>query len=407
MIKYPIMIPVVKNRFSRDMRLMIALAALRNVYELFFCTFFVSYIMHFAANDIVSVGVYKLFEYVGTCAGFFAFANWCKQRSKITVFALQFITKIMLLGAIILAGHGITEYVVPMGLIYGVGAAMFYLPLNTMLCEKVPTQMMGRYIGFRNATMYAVKVAAPVILGLFITVGSYTEMAAALMVIAVAELAMTMMLSPSRHRTRRPIDFIGFWACVMRFRVLRTMFYGEICRGFAVGLMTAIIPMYTIYMFHTDLNLGILTTLFSLCTVVCSYVFGRFIPRRRYVGALMLCAAVTAVGMGTFVAYTVPATFILYNFVYASAITLFSQINEVGLYSLSHSRCVTDNHKIEFFVLRDFSLFIGRWIGFVGLIYVGIFGGHTWLRWYLIVIIAALLGAQFLSGKILAALRNR
>lgn len=392
---------------TRDMRLMIAFSSLRNVYELFFCTFFVSYIMQFAVNDIVSVGVYKLFEYIGTCAGFFLFANWCKQYNKISVFALQFVPKVALLTAIILMGHGITEYVVPMGLFYGIGTAMFYLPLNTMVCEKIPTVLMGRYVGVRNAAMYTVKVLAPIVLGLFITVGSYTEMAGALIVVAAAELIMTLMLTPSRHRARRPVDFIGFWACMMRFRVLRTMFYSEVFRGFSTGLLTAIIPMYTVYMFHTDLNLGILTTLFSLCTVGCTYLFGRFVPRRRYVRALAFCAIATVLGMGAFVAFTVPATFILYNFVYSSAIMLFAQISDVGLYSLSHAKCVAADHKVEFFVLRDFGLFIGRWVGFVGLIYVGVFGGHAWLRWYLLIIIAAMIASSILLGRTISNMRNR
>ena len=66
------------------------------------------------------------------------------------------------------------------------------------------------------------------------------------------------------------------------------------------------------------------------------------------------------------------------------------QIDNVVVYKLSQSRCVTNNTRIEYFVFRDFSLFIGRWVACVGLMYVGTFGGYAWLRWYLVLISVAL-----------------
>jgi hypothetical protein len=90
----------------------------------------------------------------------------------------------------------------------------------------------------------------------------------------------------------------------------------------------------------------------------------------------------------------------LYNFIYSTAIVALEQISNIGIYKLSQSRCITNNTRIEYFVFRDFALFIGRWIGFTGLMYIGVFGGYAWLRWYLALITMAILMCGVMAIKL-------
>ncbi|MBQ8293970.1 MAG: MFS transporter [Alphaproteobacteria bacterium] len=396
-----------QTNLSRDQRLMICFSAMRNIADLFLGTFLISFLMHLSANEIVSVSMYRLFEYLATCAGFFILANWCKRYNKVAVFALNLIPKIALLCAIIFLGDRVVEYIIPLGLLYGIGAAMYHLPMNTMVGEKVDNYKMGRFIGTKSAVNYAVKIISPIVLGFFIDTGSYTQMAYTLLIMSCVELVMIFFMSPSRHRSCKNTDFIGFWRCMLRFPVVRRMFASEVLRGFGLGLLGTVITMYTVYMFKTDLNLGIFTTVFSGCSVATSWALGRF-GKHKYYPYILVGAMVAILGaMTLFVWQTVPATFLIYNFIYATAIVLLDQICSVNMFKLSRSKCVTKNHKVEYFVFRDFALFIGRWIGFTGLMYIGVFGGYEWLRWYLVIITAALLSVGAMSVKLSRNIRGR
>ena len=66
-------------------------------------------------------------------------------------------------------------------------------------------------------------------------------------------------------------------------------------------------------------------------------------------------------------------------------------ISNVNMFNLSQSKLIQEQHQTEYFVFRDFAIFIGRWIGFVGLMYIGVFGGYDWLRWYMIPITGAII----------------
>lgn len=398
---------MVGQKLSRDFKLLITFSALRNISDLFLGTFLVSFIMHLSASQIVSVSMYKLFEYAATCAGFFLFAQWCKRYNKVAVFALNLIPKIMLLVAIIMLGDRVVDWVIPLGLLYGIGAAMYHLPMNSMVGEKIASNMMNRYIGTKNTVIYIVKILTPVLLGIFIDTGSYVDMAYVMLGLTVVELGLCFGLSPSQHKTRRPIDFVGFFRCMMRFPVIRTMFRMEVLRGFGVGLLGTVITMYTVYMFHTDLNLGIFTTIFAIFSIITSWAFGRWGRRKLYPYMLVVAMIVVLAAMSIFVWNTTPATFLLYNFVYATAIVLMEQISSVTILNLSKSKCVTANHRIEYFVFRDFALFLGRWVGFVGLMYIGVFGGYAWLRWYLVAITATILVAGAMAATMSRHIRGR
>lgn len=394
-------------KLSRDLKLLVVFSALRNVTDLFLGTFLISFIMQIASDEILSVSVYKLFEYAATSAGFFLFAHWCKRYNKVAVFALNLVPKILLLLCIILLENRVAQYVMPLGILYGIGAAMYHLPMNLMIAEKSTRQNVGAYMGAKMAASYAVKVFVPITLGFFIDTGSYVQVAHFLLILSILELGLMLFLSPSRHRSKNPVDFRGFFQCMLRFPVIRNLFAMEIMRGFGTGLLASVITMYTVYMFKTDLNLGIFTTLFSVFSIITSWLSGRFGKPRYYPYMILTSMFITLCGVSLFVFHTTPLTFLVYNFIYSTSIVVLDQLCSVNMYKLSNSKCVTSNHRIEYFVFRDFALFIGRWIGYVGLMYIGVFGGYSWLRWYLVVITASIMLAGWFTLKMLPYFKHR
>jgi len=393
--------PASPQKLSRDLRLMILFGALRTISDLFLNTFFVSFIMQIATNEIVSVGLYNLFHYVAICAAFFLFANMVKRHNKVAVLRLNLVPKILLLIMIICLGDRVAEYMIPLGILYGISAGLYHLPMNAMLSEKATSAMLSRYTGENAATKHLVKIIAPLVLGSLITIGSYVEMAWALLAVVVAELVATFFVSSSRHRSKRPVDFAGFFKCMMRFPVIRKVFFQEILRGFSIsGALGTVITMYTVYMFHTDMNLGIYTTICAICTILVCWCMGRYVRPAKYRQILYLAIPVISVTMGAFVWKTTPLMFIVYSFMNATVIQAVDQICSVHAHKLSKSRCVTVDYRVEYFVFRDTALFIGRWAAYVGLLYIGIFGGYEWLRWYLALITLTIIGAGIIAARL-------
>ncbi|MCL1902760.1 MAG: hypothetical protein FWG18_04015, partial [Alphaproteobacteria bacterium] len=208
-------------------------------------------------------------------------------------------------------------------------------------------------------------------------------------------------MKPSMHKSKRKIEIAGFYNCMMRFPVIRKLFAIETIRGFSIsGSLGTVIVMYTVYMFKTDLNLGIFTTVFSIFAIITNFLFGRFGKKPAFTRLLFTSTIAALCSLALFVAYTSEVTFLVYNFIYVTAIGIMDLIAESNMYALAKSRCVTKNHKTEYFLFRESALGIGRFFAFAALAAVGIFWGYDGLRWYLGLLTIAIVLTGYLSIKI-------
>jgi len=392
---------------NRNLKLLIAFNSLRSVSDIFLGTFFVSFIMHTSINDILSVSLYQFFNYSALMIGFLLIANFVKRYNKVVVFVLNQIPKIIFLLMIIFYQEKIVEYIIPMGMLFGLNTALYWLPLHTMVSENLDTGLTRRYEGMNNAFCGAVNVSVPILLGFFISSGSYEQMAKVLLFLGVVEVIMAFFLKRLPNKSGKSLDLQGFCCCMTRFPVIRKLFMIEVLRGFSVaGVLGTVITMYTVHIFKTDLNLGIFGTIFAVFSIITSLLFSKYATKKMFPKILFAACMAALFSLGMFVWYTNNITLLIYNFVCSTGISLLSQIADVNMYNLSNSKCVTRDSKTEYFVFRESALAIGRLVAFVALLYLAVFGGYEYLRYYLIFITVAILLMGYLSIKINKSIRE-
>lgn len=388
-------------RFVDDIKLLLTFDALHKVTNLFIGTFLVSFIMQTSINEILSVSLYQMFYYVALISGFVLLGNWVKRKNKSLVFALNVIPKAALLIAVIVLKGDFSQHVIPLGFLAGLAAAFYWAPMHNMISEKISPKNMTKFSGYKAAIGGSVKIIAPILLGIFITVGSYVEMAWAMLAVCGVELILMFFLKPSIHRSKYKLDLHGFFHCMMRFPVIRKLFSIEVLRGFSPsGVLGTVITMYTVYMFKTDLNLGIFTTIFAVFSILVSFLFGRYGSKKMFPKILFACSLASLTSLGLFVMCPNELTFLFYNFIYVTAISLLGQIAEVNVYNLSNSKCVNKNTKTEYFIFREIALGVGRYAGYLMLAGIALFGGYEYLRYFLIVLTIAILLIGYWSIRI-------
>ena len=395
------------TKLSYNLKLAVVFFAIQAILDLFFATFFISFVMHLSSNQILSVSSYKLFEFFATCAGFFLIANWCKRKNIKYVFALKQIPQVLLLLSIMFLQERVVEYVVPLGLLYGAGRALYFLPMNTIVGINTTGDNLARFTGVKNAWIYAIRIIAPIVLGFLIDTNSYTQMAYAMLAITLLECVFIAMLRSNVSQDKLRIDYRGFVDCIKNQPIMRRFFFMKVLRGFSIGMLATIITMYTVYIFQTNLNLGILTTIFAICSVLVSWFFSRWIHCRYHTLCMWVSMILLLVAVLLIVYNTTPLTFLLYSFIYSTAVVLIECIGYFTVYSVSHSDCICGKYETEFFVLRDFALFLGRWLCLICLMYIGFFGGYESLRWFLLLVTLGIVAYGVLQINISCYLRNQ
>lgn len=403
MIKFPDMREKTKHHLTKDELIISGFSVCHAISNMFLGTFVVSFLMHNSINEIVSVSVYRLFYYFAMCIIFFLLANWCKHGNKKILFGMNIIIRIVLLALIALLGTKAADYVIFLGVLHGIFDGFYSLPIYSITIEKVPYERMIFFTGIKSMLKNTFKVIIPVVLGFIITTQSLQNTAWVIMVIAALEIIMLCLLSPSVNSEQKRADITGFIRFVKGYRPVKTFFTSEILRGFATILET-VVTMYIVYVFHTDMNLGIWTTVFMFCTIIAAGAFGRFCSRRDYKWIVTLCSVFMLLTSTMLCINVNYITTLLYACTSTICFEIMYQISTANAIDMARTKFIPKDTRTEYLIVRNTMVFIGQWIAFVSLMYIGVFGLNKYLGIFVIISVIALIIGSFLSVSLTKAI---
>ncbi|MBQ7409745.1 MAG: hypothetical protein IJV03_04235, partial [Alphaproteobacteria bacterium] len=155
-----------------------------------------------------------------------------------------------------------------------------------------------------------------------------------------------------------------------------------------------------VYVFLTDMNLGIWTTIFTVCTIISSWAFGRFCTRRDYKWVMWLCS-VLLLSTTLFLYLNVNHfSTLAYAFASTICIEILNQICGANGLNLAKIRCISSEYCTEYLVVRDIMFFIGRWVAFVLLMYIGVFGLKSILGLFMMLAVFAKIYGSLISANL-------
>lgn len=387
-----------QKKLTKNELIITAFSVFHSISNLFLGTFIVSFLVHNATNEIVAISTYRFFYFFAICLIFVLTANWCKNGNKNVLFGMNIVVRILLMGVIAVLGTNSADWVIILGILYGVFDAFYNLPMHAITLENVRAKRMVFFVGTKDAIKNIFKVLIPVTLGTILTITSLQNVAWAIMIMTVIEFFMLFLLPPCKAQKSKPVDLIAFFNHAKETPVLRKIFFSEILRGFA-WILETIVVMYIVNTFLTDMNLGIWSTIFAFCTIVASWAFGRFCSNRDFKWIMISCSILLISSATALMAGVNRFSVLFYAFAYAVGIAITNQICATNILNLGQSKFVTTNYRIEYLVIRDIMLFIGRWAGCLSLLYIGIFGSHGILRYFIGILFLAHIFACGISTK--------
>jgi YQGE family putative transporter len=375
------------------------LGCIHSIVGTFFGTFLIAYIMQISSNEAVSLSIFNIAFYTAIAAGFLMLADYVKRRNKMFVYRFSVITQILLLLAIAWLKDGISPYIAILGAAYGLALAFRHCPLNIMTGEKINKRLMTPFVGYKGMIIGIVSVLTPFLLGFFITAGSYEHMAIAMCFFLALEFALSFRISSDSISEQR-FKLACFLSKAKRSILIRRVYLVDFLAGFAKDPLGVVVTMYIVYLFGTNFNLGILTSVFAGLSIAMNFLMGRFAKPKMFPRLLLVSNIVIGAAALLFLSWTGAITFIIYQFANATAIKFMSNIREINLNNASNSACVDKDSRAEFFVGREMALSVGRILGFLILFTIGFSGHMEWLKYYLVFLTAGIVLTGMISIKI-------
>lgn len=350
-------------------------------------------------KNFTAIVMYNLMHYVMTPITFIA-AGWLsKRKNGIWSLRIGLVLFALFFGLILLAGRNGSYYIYPLGILFGIASGFYWLAFNTLCFDFTAIDNRDTFNGYNGSCTGIAGVIAPItaayIISRFSGVKGYSVVFAITLSLFIVLIIISLFLKCDNYGSRLDLSRALGKNCGEWSSIRKAMFLW----GFRDVIIVFIVNILIIQTTGSELTIGKLSLLGALISSGAFVLVQKIVkPPRRiaavYTGAVFSFAAlwglIINVNFTTILLYTVLDASFLPFFMIQMSSTTFNVIN----------RAHEENMRIEYMVNRDWVLNGGRILSSLILIaMLGIFGGSSILRYYLIIIGAApIASAYFLSG---------
>lgn len=368
---------------NRNILFLILTNCINKVFDVFMGTFVIAFLFNHT-NNIVQIGIYNIV--CGLVVGGLAYftGDWLKRGNRLLMYKIGIIATFVFMSAFIFFKDTMAQHIVLFGALYGVMMALKSFPNNLIRAESISQNNLIKFQGYNEAMKNIVRIAAPVILGFFLTTESYFHTVEFLAFLALAEFVVFSQIKISQQTIKKPFDLRKTKNLWKKTPILKYLDWAEFCRGATVdGALTTLITVYATYLFKTDFNLGILSSIFYVVSIVLSFLFGKICKSHYFVKILLLSGALSILSILTFIIVPSMASFVFYNFCFTVAVAFVRIIEDINIIKISYLPHIAPR-RVEYFTMREFILCLGRFFGYGIVILVGILGYFILLKYLLL-----------------------
>lgn len=385
---------------------LIILNTIHTAISIFINTFMVAWFFNITNNNVVPACLFYIYSYALSTIGFFIIGNLVKCGPKILLFQLSFLINF---GALLLLLHlqeNIISYLWLMGIFIGAEKALFYLPLNVMTSQEVPKKYMARFNAYNYAWSGITKILIPLLFGWIISLESFLKTTIIVLILSIISWLISLKLEHIRSYCK-PFKIKYLVALAQKRKHISSSLVIDFIRGFTFEVLELLIVLYVVYMFKTNLNLGIFTSIFAICTVTANIAFGRFCRYRNFVKLLIISSIFTVGGTSYFVIEGSKISFIIYNLIYSSLTMLLQTITSINVFRVSQDKSIASLYRTEYLAFRELFLNTGRCLGFSLVILTAIWISPDKLKYLLLALNLLIITVGWLSVGLSRILNGR
>lgn len=382
-----------KEKMSIDSKVIILDSAIGKILDLFSNTFLSAYFYKLTQDNMIYISVYYIIVWIMATIGALSVGNYIKRKNKVKLYRCGIIIDAIFILLIIILKEKILDYVWLMAIVYGIAVATNGFPFNMMESELVNEKERTKYIGYKQTIGEITKVVAPVLLGAYITYTSYQIAAILVFIFTIIKLINSLFIK-NINIEKEKMNLKKFVNKVKENNEypIKKLLIIEFLKGITVnGVLEKIIALLIIYEVQTELNLGIWSSLFSICMIVTMFVFARKYNKNNSKAILTICS-ISIISSFLLLLFSINmTTIVLYNIVYYVFIKIMYSVTEIHLFDYSNKPPFDKELNVEYFIFREIFLNIGRVLGYTILLIVGFTHNLEYLKIFFLCMTIALI----------------
>ena len=171
------------------------------------------------------------------------------------------------------------------------------------------------------------------------------------------------------------------------------------CDGIVNYMLATVVTILIVTTFKTSFNLGMLTTIFSACSILSVYLFQRVIKRKN--NTIRVCTVMMIISLVTLLIDINKYTIIIYNLFNSLFLILLINSAEAKRYEIiTKDKKASSNYIVEHQILSEICLNIARILGYLVLFIASILNKTIIFKTMLIAITIIIVIYSYLLIKI-------
>ena len=357
-----------KSKICKSAKLLMSSDLIYTLTSLFVKTFLVAYFLKVTNDSIIQISIYYIIMY--TLSGIGKILIGTKVLSMGIVLRAVFILFIVILK------ENIATYFPIVAILYGISEVFYWTSHEVLYIDVTTNENRKDYMSIKTILGKIINIIAPVILGSSIELYSFTKIAIYIFILSVIQIIISLQIKTDKNETliTNKYSIKTFLEDLNNSQKIKINKYTKsaIAYGVIESSMQTLVVIITIMTFKTSFNLGILTSVFSICSMIAMYLYKNFYNRNNSKFVLYLCSSLIVIGVIGLVFDINKITLVIYNFVYTISICILGVIYDTKKGDLV-KECNIEEWKVEWVSYVVLFMHLGRISGYILMLIAGLF----------------------------------
>lgn len=380
-----------KEKLGKNAIFLIASDLIYTITELFARTFLVAYLLKITNDNITQVSLYYMIINFIHAMGSIFIGKFIKngKYNKTKILSLGIIIRAIFILFIVLLGNKLSNMFVIVAIFCGISETLYWSAHEIIFVEITNNENRKSYMATKKIASTIVNIVAPIILGSTIELYSFTKIAIYVLALSIIQIVLSFQIKIDSKVNIKKTKFSlkNYISTIKTKEELKVHKYykSNLLYGIVEDPMKTLVTIITIMTFKTSLNLGILTTIFSIFQIAVMYLYKKFYNKSNAKYILFAVSSLIFIGAMGLVIDIDKITLIIYNFACTTGLCIFDAIYNTQKGDLI-KECNIEQYDVEHVMFNSILTCSSRFIGFSLILIVGIIDNMVFFKGLLAVI---------------------
>ena len=380
-----------KEKLGKNAIFLIASDLIYTITALFAQTFLVAYLLKITNDNITQVSLYYMIINFIHAMGSIFIGKFIKngKYNKTKILSLGIIIRAIFILFIVLLGNKLSNMFVIVAIFCGISETLYWSAHEIIFVEITNNENRKSYMATKKIASTIVNIVAPIILGSTIELYSFTKIAIYVLALSIIQIVLSFQIKIDGKVNVKTTKFSlkNYINTIKTKKGLKVHKYykSNLLYGIVEDPMKTLVTIITIMTFKTSLNLGILTTIFSIFQIAVMYLYKKFYNKSNAKYILFAVSSLIFIGAMGLVIDIDKITLIIYNFACTTGLCIFDAIYNTQKGDLI-KECNIEQYDVEHVMFNSILTCSSRFIGFSLILIVGIIDNMVFFKGLLAVI---------------------